>query len=34
MAMDKVMKGLPLQQTAEGLLKDVAAMSSYVYVRY
>ncbi|XP_011045774.1 PREDICTED: acyltransferase-like protein At3g26840, chloroplastic [Populus euphratica] len=32
MAMDKVMKGLPLQQTAEGLLKDVAAMPSYVYV--
>ncbi|KAJ6751395.1 hypothetical protein OIU85_001881 [Salix viminalis] len=32
MAMDKVMKGPPLQQAAEGLSKDVVAMSSYVRV--
>ncbi|CAK7334093.1 unnamed protein product [Dovyalis caffra] len=32
MAMDKVVKGLPLQQTAEGLSKDAFAMSSYVDV--
>ncbi|CAK7334091.1 unnamed protein product [Dovyalis caffra] len=32
MAMNKVVKGLPLEQAAEGLSKDVVAMSPYVSV--